>query len=175
MEQFKSTNRVSKLDNASVSDQADAHNTRLVQNIRVTDPVAPGLLERNPSSENYKTKAITHACKAYRRGYQQANDRLKRADRDLGETVAVIAASLTAVTAVEAVINIAHNKIGLPSIFPFVTFYVYMAALVVILVWGVLRSRNALRRRTQAEKEVDQAKMGIFEFCLGEHWPRMEE
>lgn len=175
MEQLKSINHVSKVDNTSVSDQADTHKTRVVQNFRVTNPVPSGMIERNVSSESHKTKAETRACKAYRRGYQQASDRLKRADRDLGETVAVIATALTTVTAIEAVINIAKKEVELPRTFLITAFYVYIAAMIVTLVWGTFRSRNAILRRAHAEKEVDQAKLGIFEYCPGEYWSKIEE
>jgi hypothetical protein len=50
--------------------------------------------------ENLELLAKAHACRSSKRILEQANDRLKRANRDLGETAAFIAASLTTVTAV---------------------------------------------------------------------------
>ncbi len=132
-------------------------------------------IENNLPEDTLQTKAGVRACKVYRRSYQEAMDHLKRADRDLGETVAVIAASLTTVTAVEAVINIAHDKIQLSREFLLVTFDAYIAAFLLILLWGTLRSMKAIHRRTQAEQDVDQAKKGIFEFCPGDQWPKTED
>ncbi len=56
----------------------------------------------SPLGENQPSRGKVHACKASQRGYQQACDRLKRAERDLAETTAFIAAALTTVTAVQA-------------------------------------------------------------------------
>lgn len=116
-----------------------------------------------------------HACRVSQRGFQEARDRLRRANRDLGETAAFIAASLTTVTAVEAVINLATGtEISSKSILR-IAFDIYLVLIMLILVWGFFRARNAVRRRMQAEKEIDQAKKGIFEFCPGEQWPKPEE
>jgi Flp pilus assembly protein TadB len=125
--------------------------------------------------ENQGQLASTHACRSSKRILEQANDRLKRANRDLGETAAFIAASLTTVTAVEAVINIAVKTINLPLHILQVAFDVYIVIFIVIFLWGALRTQNALRRRTQAEKDIDQAKQGIFTFCAGEPLPKLEE
>jgi len=60
-------------------------------------------------------KAEGHACKASLRGHQQARDHLKRAERDLGETAAFIAASLTTVTAIQAAVGTlgtAQGRVG---------------------------------------------------------------
>jgi hypothetical protein len=126
-------------------------------------------------AENPGLKANTHACRASRRGLQQANDRLKRANRDLGEAAAFIAASLTTVTAAEAVINIAVDKIGLSRAILQPAFDVYIAIIAVICLWGILRVIAVTHRRAKAESDIDQAKHGIFEFCPGDQWPRLEE
>ncbi|HLF75459.1 MAG TPA: hypothetical protein VI524_13975 [Anaerolineales bacterium] len=126
-------------------------------------------------AENHQTKGQMYACKASRRGYQQARDRLRRAERDLGETAAFIAASLTTVTAIQAVISIAHDRLGLSQEILRSAFEAYIAIFLVILVGGALRARNAIRRRAQAEKELDQTKKGIFEFCPTDQWPKLDE
>ena len=126
-------------------------------------------------AENSSLKANTHACRASRRGLQQASDRLKRANRDLGEAAAFIAASLTTVTAAEAVINIAVDKIGLSRAILQLAFDVYIAIIAVICVWGILRVISVTHRRAKSERDIDQAKQGIFEFCPGDQWPRLEE
>ena len=115
------------------------------------------------------------ACKASQLSLEQANDRLKRANRDLGETAAFIAASLTTVTAVEAVINIAVDKIGLSKQILQTAFDGYIAIIVLIFVWGLVRTRDALHKRARAEKEIDQAKRGIYEYCSIERLPKPEE
>jgi len=125
--------------------------------------------------ENRGQLASAHACRASKRTLEQANDRLKRANRDLGETAAFIAASLTTVTAVEAVINIAVKTINLSKDILQVAFDVYIAIFVIIFILGALRTQNALHRRAKAEREIDQAKRGIFEFCPGEPLPKLEE
>jgi hypothetical protein len=117
----------------------------------------------------------THACRASQRGFHQAAEHLKRANRDLGETAAVVAASLSTATAVEAVINFAIDKIGLPREVLQVALVVYMALFVLILLWGAFRARGALRRRYRAEKDIDQAQKGIFEFCPGDPWEKLDE
>jgi cytochrome c biogenesis protein CcdA len=119
--------------------------------------------------------ASIHACKASQRGLQQANDHLRRANRDLGELAGFIAASLTTVTAVEAVINIAVDKIGLQKDILQVAFDTYIGFLIAILVLGVLRFGIVMRRRAQAEREMDRAKRGIYEFCPVPQWPKAEE
>jgi hypothetical protein len=147
----------------------------MIQNHQVTHTDIYGLVENDVLEASHPTRANIYACRACQRGYQQARDRLKRADRDLGETVAVVAASLTTATAVEAVINVAHDKIQLSREFLLTAFDIYIATFIVILVWGVIRSWNAIRKRTHAERDVDQAKRGIFQFCPGEQWPKAEE
>jgi hypothetical protein len=69
--------------------------------------------EKVKLEENHQSKGRLHACKASQRGYQQACDRLRRAERDLAETAAFIAASLTTVTAIQAVISLARDKLEL--------------------------------------------------------------
>jgi hypothetical protein len=125
--------------------------------------------------ENYPPKAKIHACKASQRGYQLASDRLKRAERDLAETAAFIAASLTTVTAIQAVISIARDKLDLSKEVLQVAFQGYVAIFILIFLLGALRIRGAIRRRTEAETEIDQTKKGIFEFCDPSQWPKPEE
>ena len=125
--------------------------------------------------ENYPPKAKIHACKASQRGYQLASDRLKRAERDLAETAAFIAASLTTVTAIQAVISIAKDKLDLSKEVLQVAFQGYVAIFILIFLLGALRIRGAIQRRTQAETEIDQTKKGIFEFCDPPQWPKPEE
>jgi hypothetical protein len=133
------------------------------------------IIEFMQPKESQPPRGEVHACKASRRGYQQALDRLKRADRDLGETAAFMAASLTTVTAIQAVISIAKDELALSNTVLQLAFHGYIAVFVLILLLGVFRAQAALRRRAQAEREIDQAKKGIFEFCPMEQWPEMEE
>ena len=127
------------------------------------------------TNESQPSRGKAHACKVSQRSLQHASDRLKRANRDLGETAAFILAALTTVTAIEAVINMAVEKISLPAKFLQGAFGLYIAIFVLILLWGGLRSWTAIRRRAQAERDIDQAKKGVFEFCPGEQWPKPEE
>jgi hypothetical protein len=120
-------------------------------------------------------RANVHACKASQRNLQLAGDHLARANRDLGELAGFIAASLTTVTAIEAVINIAIDKIGLATEILHMAFDVYIGFLAGILIVGVLRFGVVMRRRARAEKEIDQAKKGIYEFCPTEDWTKLEE
>src|SRR5215213_4271458 len=103
-------------------------------------------------AENHLPKARTHACKASQRGYQLACDRLKRAERDLAETAAFIAASLTTVTAIQAVISVGKEKLELSTQVLQLAFQGYVLIFVLIFVFGALRIRTAIHRRTQAEK-----------------------
>jgi hypothetical protein len=128
-----------------------------------------------PFAEPYQSKAEIHACKASRRNFQQARDRLRRAERDLAETAAFIAASLTTVTAIQAVISLARDKLDLPKELLQVAFQGYIAIFVLILLLGALRVRSAIRRRTQAESEIDRTKRSIFEFCPMDQWPGPDE
>lgn len=131
--------------------------------------------EKVRPEENHPPKAKTHACKASQRGYQLARDRLKRAERDLAETAAFIAASITTVTAIQAVISLARDKLELSKGVLQLAFQGYVAVFILIFLLGALRIRGAIRRRTQAEKDIDQTKKGIFEFCDSPEWPRPEE
>ena len=125
--------------------------------------------------ENYLPKAKVHACKASQRGYQLALDRMKRAERDLAETAAFMAASLTTATAIQAVVSIAKDKLELSKEILQFAFQGYVAVFLLIFLFGALRIRGAIHRRSQAEKEIDQTKKGIFEFCDPPQWPKPEE
>ena len=134
--------------------------------------------QHDPGFQNtigQQSRGTVHACKVSQRSLQQATDRLQRANRDLGETAAFIAASLTTVTAVEAVTNIAVAKIGLPTQLLQIAFGVYVLVLGLIFIWGTIRARNSLSKRSRAEQALDQAKKGIFEFCPMDQWPKPEE
>jgi hypothetical protein len=133
------------------------------------------LIESVPSEENQQPKGRIHACKASQRNLQLAGDRLRRANRDLGETAAFILASLTTVTAVEAVINIAVKQISISQEFLKGAFNLYIAIFILIFLWGAFRSGVAIRRRARAERDIDQAKKGMFEFCPENQWPKEDE
>jgi len=120
-------------------------------------------------------RVSAHAGKASKRALQQANDHFRRANRDLGELAAFIAASLTTVTAVEAVINIAVDKIGLARELLRTAFDGYILFLVVLLLVGSVRFGWIMHRRARAEKEIDHAKQLVFKFCPPEEWPKLEE
>jgi hypothetical protein len=119
--------------------------------------------------------AKVRACKSYQVDVQEASDRLRRANRDLGELAAFIAASLTTVTAVEAVINIAVDKIGLARQTLHVAFDGYIGLLAAILFLGILRFTIIMHRRARAERKLDQAKKGVYTFCPTEQWLKPEE
>jgi hypothetical protein len=125
--------------------------------------------------ENHRSRADSHACRAYQHVYEQARDHLRRAERDLAETAAFIAASLTTVTAIQAVITVANDKLELSKNILQMAFQGYVGIFLLILVLGSVRVRNAMRRRNQAEKEMDQAKKGMFVFCPTEPLPRPDE
>jgi hypothetical protein len=112
--------------------------------------------------ENYPPKAKIHACKASQRGYQLACDRLKRAERELAETAAFMAASLTTVTAIQAVISIARDKLELSKEVLQLAFQGYVAIFILIFVLGALRIRSAIQLRTHAEKDIDQTNKRDF-------------
>src|SRR5689334_9763934 len=131
--------------------------------------------EKTRLEESQPSKGKLHACKASQRGYQLACDRLKRAERDLAETAAFIAASITTVTAIQAVISLAKDKLDLSTEVLQLAFQSYVALFILILLLGALRVRSAIQRRTQAEKEIDQTKKGIFEFCPTDQWPKPED
>jgi hypothetical protein len=128
-----------------------------------------------PFAEPYQSKAEIHACKSSRRDYQQACDHLRRAERDLAETAAFIVGALTTVTAIQAVISLARDKLDLPMTLLQVAFAGYVAIFVLIFLLGALRVRSAIRRRRQAENEIDRTKRSIFEFCPMDQWPSPDE
>jgi len=131
---------------------------------------------KKPEPNGYhRLKAEDHACKASMRAYEQACDHLRRAERDLAETAAFIAASLTTVTAIQAVISIAKDQLELSKEILQLAFQGCVGIFTLILLLGALRIRGAIHRRAQAEKEIDQTKRGIFEFCPLDHWPKAEE
>lgn len=108
--------------------------------------------------------------------FWQARARLRRVNRDLGETAAFIAASLTTVTAIQAVISIAAgDKFEWSSDILQFAFGGYIVLLVLIFVLGAFRANKAIRRRARAEQEIDQTKKGIFDYCPIDEWPRDEE
>ena len=137
--------------------------------------VYPAPFKKPVDTENHRSKAEDHACKASRRAYEQACDHLRRAERDLAETAAFIAASLTTVTAIQAVISIAKDQLELSKDVLQIAFQGYVVIFALILLLGAVRIRGAIHRRTRAEKEIDQTKRGIFEFCPMEQWPKPEE
>jgi hypothetical protein len=76
---------------------------------------------------------------------------------------------------VQAVISLARDKLELSKEVLQLAFQGYVVVFILIFLLGALRVRWAIRRRTQAEKEIDQTKKGIFEFCDLPQWPRPEE
>ena len=126
-------------------------------------------------AENHLPKAKAHACKASQREYQLACDRLQRAERDLAETAAFIVASITTVTAIQAVISLARDKLELSTEVLGLALAIYVAIFALILLFGALRIRSAIRRRTQAERDIDQTKKGIYEFCDSLPWTKTDE
>jgi hypothetical protein len=125
------------------------------------------LIDARPMTfgENHRSRADSHACRAYQHVYEQARDHLRRAERDLAETAAFIAGSLTTVTAIQAVITVANDKLELSKNILQLAFQGYVAIFLLILLLGGMRVRTAMRRRALAEKEMDQAKKGMFVFC----------
>jgi len=118
---------------------------------------------------------IAHVRKAWHRLYLEARDHFKQADRDLGETAAFVAASLTTATAIEAVMTVANDKLGLSKSILQEGFYIYIGIFILILATGLFRGRNALRRRARAEKEMRQARKGIFKYFRFEELSKLEE
>jgi cytochrome c biogenesis protein CcdA len=100
---------------------------------------------------------------------------LKRAERDLAETAAFMAASLTTVTAIQAVVSIARDKLELSRDILQLAFQGYVVVFILIFLLGALRIRSAIQRRSEAEREIDQTKKGIFEFCEPVQWPKPED
>lgn len=128
-----------------------------------------------PEYVSSKNGPRTLACRNSQRSLGHARDCLRRANRDLGETAAFIAASLTTVTAIQAVISIANDKLELPNNILRIAFDGYLVILVLIFIYGTFRANNAIRKRTRAEQEIDQAKKKIFDFCPIDEWPKTEE
>jgi len=124
--------------------------------------------------ENHQSKTDGRACKASQHAFQQACDHLKRAERDLAETAAFIVTTLTTVTAIQAVITIAKGDLELSTEILQLAFLGYTVIFVLVFVSGGVRIRNALRRRTKAEQEIDQAKRAIFQNCDLDRWPKLE-
>ena len=142
-------------------------------NLVGTNFQATGFADIQPSG-NQQPLGNKRARKAYMRLYHHACDQFKRADRDLGETAAFVAASLTTATAIEAVMTVANDKLGLSKDILQEGFYVYIGIFLLILLYGFIRGRRAIRRRAKAEKQIDQAKEGIFRYCPDEQWPTSE-
>jgi hypothetical protein len=120
--------------------------------------------EKLRPDERMKSTANLVAYRNSKRRLEWASDQIARANRDLGEVAAFIAASLTTVTAVQAVINIAIDRIGLPKEILQIAFNAYIGILIFILLVGGLRFVGVMRRRARAEKEIDRAKQRIYEF-----------
>ena len=140
-----------------------------------TNHQAERIVEKFQLEQSLKSKGNLHACRASQREFQQARDRLKRANRDLGETAAFIAAAVTAATAVQAVISFANEKLGLTQNTLQVVFMGYILIIGVLIVSGALRVAHAMYRRKQAERQIDDTKKCIFDFCPVEEWPKAEE
>ena len=140
---------------------------------------ADGNSSGRPESASLKNSTRTlgdlHACRNSQLRFSHARDCLRRANRDLGETAAFIAASLTTVTAIQAVISIANDKLDLSKDILQIAFDGYIVILVLIFVWGAFRAHSAVRRRARAEREIDQTKNGIFNFCPIDEWTKIEE
>jgi hypothetical protein len=147
----------------------------VTQKVRATSPKRQEKVEFVEPQQSEPPLGKVHACEASWRGYQLAQDRLKRADRDLGETAAFIAASLTTVTAIQAVISIAKDQLALSNQVLQLAFIGYIAIFILILLLGVFRSRSAMQKRARAERDIDQAKTGILRFCPMEQWPERKE
>jgi hypothetical protein len=154
--------------------QADAW-VPVTQKTRVRKPNGQEKVEFVQPKEIRPPRGEVHACKASRRGYQLARDHLKRADRDLGETAAFIATSLTTVTAVQAVISIAKDQLALSNLVLQLAFHGYIGTIILILLLGFFRARSVMQRRARAEREIDLSKKGIFEFCPMQEWPEPDE
>jgi hypothetical protein len=139
------------------------------KNFQTTDPQAFQPVENRPSP------GINHTLKTYRLLYLQARDQFKRAERDLGETAAFVAAALTTATAIQAVITVANDKLQLGKEVLQEGFYIYIAVFALIFICGALRCGIAIKRRAKAEKEIDKARQGIFQYSPPDQWPKFEE
>lgn len=140
-----------------------------------TNHQAEQAAEKFQLEQTLKSRGNVHACRVSQRDFQQARDRLNRANRDLGETAAFLVASLTTVTAFQAVISLANKELALSLDVLQLAFLAYIVVFVLLLVLGALRVANALHRRTRAEREIDRTKKGIFDFCSVEEWSKVEE
>ena len=140
-----------------------------------TNHQAERVAEKFQLEQSLRSKGDVHACRASQRDFQQARDRLKRANRDLGETAAFLVAALTTVTAIQAVISLANKELELSLGILQLAFLVYIVVFVLLLVLGTWRVANALHRRAKAEREIDRTKKGIYDFCPVEEWSRIEE
>ena len=144
------------------------------QPIRKAESNSSGLIEHVNLQTIRQPLVKAHACRISQQRFQKAQDRLARANRDLGETAAFMLALMTTVSAIEAVINIADNKIHLPPEYMQMAFDIYIVVFISILVVGGLRSFGAIHRRSLAEKEIDTAKEWIFEYCSEDQWLKSE-
>ena len=124
---------------------------------------------------NTQTLGDLYACRNSQLRFSHARDCLRRANRDLGETAAFIAASLTTMTAIQAVISIANDKLELSKDVLQIAFDGYIVILVLIFILGAFRAHSAIRRRAWAEREIDQTKNGIFNFCPIDEWTKIKE
>jgi len=124
--------------------------------------------------QTQQTKADVHACRVSLREYQKARDHLKRAERDLGETAAFIISSLTAATAIQAVIAFVEDKLQLSTEVLRLAFLSYITIFILLFLLGTLRISNAIHRRAKAEREIDQTKRAMFDFCSTDQWPKPE-
>lgn len=124
--------------------------------------------------QDQQTKAEAQACKVSLREYQKARDHLKRAERDLGETAAFIISSLTTATAIQAVIAFVEEKLQLSTEVLQIAFLSYITIFILLFVLGVLRISSAIQRRAKAEREIDQTKRAMFDFCSTDQWPKPE-
>jgi len=147
----------------------------VIQPVRKNGANPAELVDYAPAQGNRQSLGQIHACRISQRSYQKAQDHFKRANRDLGETAAFMLALTTTVTAIEAVINIADTKIHLPETYLRTAFDIYLILFISILILGGLRSLGAIQRRSEAEKELDLAKKGIFDHCPEEQWSKHEE
>ena len=83
---------------------------------------------------------------------------------------------MTTGTAIQAVISIAAgDKFEWSSDILQFAFGGYIVLLVLIFVLGAFRANKAIRKRARAEREIDQTKKGIFDYCPIDEWPRDEE
>lgn len=135
----------------------------------------PGLLEYKSSKSNLQTLGDRHAHRCIRYRFWKARACLHRANRDLGETAALLAASLTTITAIQAVITIAKDKLELPNKVLHIAFDGYITILALIILLGAFRVTKAIHRRAQAEAEIDQIKKEIFHFLPMDEWSKLEE